>query len=208
MPEQPGGCCRCCCSFIFTLGLTALFMWLSLRTDNPTCSIQYFYLPILNKTLNATTNKTLFFQLKLDNGNKDKGIYYDPVNLTFYDNPNRSHVMGNHTIPGFYQGHKKKAKKDGALEVNTTLVTKAAYPNGTAYFRVDLATAVRFKIMAWKTKRHKLMVGADVEVTDQGNGKVYKKGIKLKSGAPQNKPYCVLLGALVSFLVLVLLDFW
>jgi hypothetical protein len=183
-------------------------MWLSLRTDNPTCSIQYFYLPILNKTLNTTTNTTLFFQLKLDNGNKDKGIYYDPVNLTFYDNPNRSHVMGNHTIPGFYQGHKKKAKKDGALEVNTTLVTKAAYPNGTAYFRVDLATAVRFKIMAWKTKRHKLMVGADVEVTDQGNGKVYKKGIKLKSGAPQNKPYCVLLGALVSFLVLVLLDFW
>lgn len=206
MADQQGGCCRCCCSFIFTLGLTALFMWLSLRTDNPTCYIQYFYLPGLNTTLKNSTNNTLVIELKLENGNKDKGIYYDAINLTFYDFPNKSHLMGNYTIPGFYQGHKKKATRLETVDLNKTLLSKATYPNGTAKFRVDLATAVRFKIMAWKTKRHKLDVGSDVGVNDQGS-KTYEKKIKLRSGASEHKRYCAQMGALVSSVVLVFLDF-
>ncbi|GKF38783.1 cysteine-rich receptor-like protein kinase, partial [Tanacetum coccineum] len=37
---------RCCASFILTLGLASLFMWLSLRTSNPILSIQDIYIPI------------------------------------------------------------------------------------------------------------------------------------------------------------------
>lgn len=55
---------------------------------------------------------------------------------------------------------------------------------GKAVFRVDLATAVRFKILFWKTKRHGLVVGADFDVNDVGM-KVTKKGTRLKSGAPE-----------------------
>ncbi|KAK1360768.1 hypothetical protein POM88_045242 [Heracleum sosnowskyi] len=44
-------CCNFCCTFIFTSGLTALFLWLSLRPSNPTCSIQHFDVPALNKTV-------------------------------------------------------------------------------------------------------------------------------------------------------------
>lgn len=182
-------------------------MWLSLRTDNPTCYIQYFYLPGLNTTLKNSTNNTLVIELKLENGNKDKGIYYDAINLTFYDFPNKSHLMGNYTIPGFYQGHKKKATRLETVDLNKTLLSKATYPNGTAKFRVDLATAVRFKIMAWKTKRHKLDVGSDVDVNNQGS-KTYEKKIKLRSGASDHKRYCAQMGALVSSVVLVFLDFW
>ncbi|XP_021899273.1 protein NDR1-like isoform X2 [Carica papaya] len=182
---ESGGSCRCCCSFILTLGLTALFMWLSLRTSNPSCSIQYFYLPGLNKTLNSTRNHTLYFMVRLDNTNKDKGVFYDSVNLTFFDFPNRSHVIGNYTIPKFRQGHKKKAEKNGNVETNWRAVSRAVWPNSTAVFRVDLATQVRFKIIFWKTKRQKIMVGADVVVNDTGtfDHKANKKGIRLKSGA-------------------------
>ncbi|KAL2496666.1 Uncharacterized protein Fot_40423 [Forsythia ovata] len=49
-----GGCCDLCvskcCRFIITSCFTALYLWLALRTSKPTCSIQDFYVPILNKT--------------------------------------------------------------------------------------------------------------------------------------------------------------
>ncbi|XP_062169277.1 protein NDR1-like [Alnus glutinosa] len=205
------GCCKCCLRLMISIGVLSLVVWLTLRADKPKCSIQYFYLPALNKTLNTPTNSTLYFLLRLDNGNKDKGIYYDALNLTFHDNPNRSlsHLIGSHTIPGFYQGHQKKAKKGGDVQVNTTLVSRSGFPNGPAIFRVDLATAVRFKniFWKWKTKRRQFVVAANVEVNDQGT-KVNKKGIRLKSGAPEN-PYCyrAQLGVLVGLMVLVLLNF-
>lgn len=206
--RESGGCCRCCFSFIITLGLTSLFLWLSLRADNPKCTIKYFYLPALNKTLNDRTNNgTLIIELKLDNGNKDKGIYYDAIDLNFSDNPNRSlpHVMGNYTIPGFRQGQKKKANRRVAVELNRTIL--AAFLNGPAVFRVDMATKVRFRIMFWKTKRHRLMLGASVGVDDQGGGKLGKKGIRLKSGAPERGGCCAQMGLLVGLTVLVLLNF-
>ncbi|KAL5538667.1 hypothetical protein UlMin_044329 [Ulmus minor] len=184
MDSGGGGCCRCCFSFIFTLGLTALFMWLSLRASKPTCSIQEFYLPALNKTLNSQKNTSLILTLKLDNGNKDKGIYYDAINLTLSYEPNRTFPINATTIPEFYQGHKKKATRRVLIQpegLNWTAVRAAISTNKTAIFRLDLATKVRFKIMGWKTKRHGLVVGQNVEVNDLGT-KVKAKGIKLSGG--------------------------
>lgn len=209
--RESGGCCRCCFSFIITLGLTSLFMWLSLRADNPKCTIKHFYLPTLNKTLNDPKNSSLIFELKLDNGNKDKGIYYDDINLTFYDNPNRSEsrLMGNFTIPGFRQGQNKKAKRIETLQVNTSLATARVFPNGSAVFRVDMATALRFRIMFWKTKRHNLILSTSVEVDSQGAipPPYQKKGFRLKSAAPEHGGGCALMGLLVGFMVLVLLNY-
>lgn len=68
-------------------------------------------------------------------------------------------------------------------------VYRAVSNGSNPVFRVNLATAVRFKIVGIKTKRHKLVVGTNVEVNDSGE-KVEKKGIKLKSGAPEQKCYC------------------
>lgn len=195
-----GGCCRCCSSFILTLGFTALFMWLSLRASIPVCSIQDIYVPPLNKSENSTDYK-IYFDLKLDNENNDKGIYYDALNLTFYYRPNLTTPIGNMTLPGFYQGHKKKARRKESVDVYGVPWTAArkAVSNGSAVFRVDLATAVRFKVMVWKTKRDKLVVGADVEVNDLGK-KVKKKGVRLRSGAPERERYPARAGPLVVLL--------
>ncbi|GMJ05144.1 non race-specific disease resistance 1 [Hibiscus trionum] len=208
MPDSGGGCCRCCCSFVFTLGLTALFMWLSLRTSNPKCSIEKFYLPSLNRTLNQTADATLNLTLKLDNPNKDKGIKYDTVNVTVFDSPNRTQVIGNVLVPAFYQGHKKNAKKDGTGTANTAVALRAVSGNGTGVFRVDMSTSVKFKIMFWYTKKHRISVGADVMVNDSGSIKVTKKGIRLKSMAPRMCSFCLVMGALVNLLVFSLLNFW
>lgn len=67
-------------------------------------------------------------------------------------------------------------------------------------FRVELATAVRYKNTFWKTKRHRLVVGADLEVNERGSlvkGKD-NKGIKLSSKAVNNtKGYFQLMAILL-----------
>ncbi|XP_057950572.1 protein NDR1-like [Malania oleifera] len=191
---ESGGCCRCCCRFIFTVGLTALFMWLSLRTSNPTCSIEAFYVPALNKSANSSSNTSIYFDLRLKNGNKDKGIYYDALNLTFYYGPTPNLSVANASFAPFRQGNNKKT--DRRMTVDARGVPWKAVPrNGSAVFRVDLETKVRFRILVFKTKRHGIKVGAPVEVNDQGT-KVNRKGIKLKSGAPDDGCHPALLGFL------------
>ncbi|KAJ6376518.1 hypothetical protein OIU76_025633 [Salix suchowensis] len=135
-------------------------MWLSLRTTSPACALSKFYIP-LDQTKNLTT---LQFELRLKNTNKDKGVYYDSINVTVFDSPNRSHLIGSSTITKFYQGHKKKATKNGTIpDISRDEVSRAAIGNGSkAVFWVDLATSVRYKILMFKTKRHKIRVGASV----------------------------------------------
>ncbi|KAJ6670177.1 hypothetical protein OIU85_009362 [Salix viminalis] len=212
MPDTGGGggCCLCCCRFIFTLGLTSLFMWLSLRTSSPDCLLSKFYIP-LNQTFNSPNlTTTLEFELRLKNTNKDKGVYYDPINVTFFDNSNRSHFIGNFTVPKFYQGHKKKARKNFTIpNINREVVIQAIPVNGSAaFFRVDLATSVRYKILMFKTKRDKIKVGVNFEVNGTAI-KVSRKDLKLKSTANKIRSYYGQMGVLlVEFLVSGLLSFW
>ncbi|KAA8523729.1 hypothetical protein F0562_010152 [Nyssa sinensis] len=202
-----GGCCRCCFSFILTSGLTALFMWLSLRASNPVCSIQDFYVPALDKTGNFTTNTSIYVDLKLDNENKDKGVYYDVLNLTLYYSRNQSQpiAIGNKSFDSFYQGHKKNTRRKTLVDTYGVPwdAASTAVSNGSAVFRVDLATAVRFKIIAWKTKKHKLVVRAEVPI--DGNGKKdKKKGIRLKSSAPELGCYRAPAGLLIVISIFIL----
>lgn len=206
--SEPRSCCQCCCGFIFTLGLTSLFMWLTLRVSNPSCSIDKFYLPALNRSADSPTNTTIFMVVKLRNGNKDKGILYDAVNLTVYYYSDANPTKWLKTIPAFKQGHQKTAKKNASVETLGVNWTDVVAKNESVVFRVDLATAVRFKIMFWKTKRHKLMVGANVTLNQEGSKMNKKKGIKLKSGVGKNMGGCCFwqMGISVVAVAFILLD--
>ncbi|KAL5730940.1 hypothetical protein ACHQM5_003716 [Ranunculus cassubicifolius] len=201
------GCCRCCTGLIFSTGLTALFLWLSLRPSKPTLSIESFYIPALNKTLNSPRNTTIFFDLKLNNkDNKDKGVHYDVLNLTFYYGHNLSFPVANLTIDGFYQGFKKKTHRKMSVQpVGVPWeVARREVENGTTVFRVDLKTKVRYKIIFWRTKRHRIMVGNNVTVN--GNGELVKrkeKGVKL-SCAHVHVNYFTRVVGIVGFALLVL----
>ncbi|XP_044462081.1 protein NDR1-like [Mangifera indica] len=107
-----------------------------------------------------------------------KGIYYDPVNVTLVNKSNTTTYIGNYVIPNFYQGFRKTAKKDDSVDVDKEVAKRAVLDNGTALFRVDLATAVRFRGIFGTTKRHRIMAGADVEVNDRGT-RVDQKNVKL-----------------------------
>ncbi|KAI7737701.1 hypothetical protein M8C21_011873 [Ambrosia artemisiifolia] len=181
------GCFRCCFSFILTLGLTSLFMWLSLRTSNPILSIQDIYVPALNISRNSTDYHSIYIDLKFDNTNKDKGIYYDPINVTLHYLTNTSIPISNYTLKGFYQGHNKKARRKNWTEMNGVPweeAVKVVDDGGLVVFRVDLTTVIRFKILLWKTKKHRLVVGTDFQVNNVGK-KEQKKGTRLRSGSPE-----------------------
>lgn len=171
------------------MGLTALFIWLSIRVDEPKCYIDYIYVPALNKTLNSTSNSTILFTLKLVNPNKDKGIQYDAVQLRFglFLDLNTTRLLGNTTVDRFYQGHEKKARKPGSVNGVGNLTETV---NGKSHIRVDFGTAVKYKILLWYTKRDQLWGGANVEIGDSGE-KVYKKAVRLG-----NSPVLVESGAL------------
>ncbi|CAO2835960.1 unnamed protein product [Amaranthus hypochondriacus] len=191
MSEENSSCCRCCCSFIFTSGLTALFIWLNLRAHNPVCSIENFDVFSLNKSANSSiinNNRTIHYDLKLNNkNNKDKGIYYDILNLTFYYKPNQTLIsLGNASFPAFYQGHEKKTHRISSIDGK-----RVKWENDTATmaeFRVELNTSVRFKIVFWKTKRHRLDLRADLLINEEGSLiKRKKKGVKFTSKARNSK---------------------
>ncbi|KAH0880123.1 LOW QUALITY PROTEIN: hypothetical protein HID58_067517, partial [Brassica napus] len=166
---------------IIIAGLIILIVWINLRptgSDIPKCSIEYFYVPALNKTLNSRLNTTLNFMVRLANPNSEQGIYYDDVHLSF---SSVTYVfIANYTVPRFYQGRKKKAKKWGqVVPLNNQTVLEAVLPNGLASFRINLKTQVRYKNSFWKTRRFGVVVGAEVGVNGDGV-KANKKGIRLK----------------------------
>ena len=81
-----------------------------------------------------------------------------------------------------------------------------ARDNGTVWFSMEMQTKVRYKIMFWKTKHEKIAVGAPVEVNATNGNKIHKKGIKLKSGAPERWGYrapVALLGILSALILVV-----
>ncbi|CAH2053202.1 unnamed protein product [Thlaspi arvense] len=205
--DKDRGCCNFCLSLIFGTAITSLLLWLGLnrmRPDDPKCSIEYFYVPALNTTLDSRLNTTLNFVVRLANPNSDQGIYYEDVHLSFSNTTNTS--IANYTVSRFYQGLKKKAKKWGqVLPSNNQTVLRAVLPNGSAVFRLGLKTRVRFTIAFWKTKRYGIEVGTDVEVNRDGV-KAYDKGIKMnKSGSSSSLrsyfPVCVLMILLVCFAI-------
>lgn len=189
MPPKHDSCCSCCSGFIITTGLTALFIWLSIRVDEPKCYLDYIYVPALNKTLNSPSNSTFIFTLKLVNPNKDKGIQYDDVHLRFrvFKDLNTTRSLGNATVGRFYQGHEKTARKPGSVVNGVGNLTERV--NGKVYYRVDFATAVKYKILLWYTKRDQLWGGANVEFGDSGE-KVEKKAVRLG-----NSPELIVSGA-------------
>ncbi|XP_057766503.1 protein NDR1-like isoform X2 [Salvia miltiorrhiza] len=169
-------CGGCCCSFIITSGLTALFLWLSLRTSKPTCSVEKLYVAALNTTDNSAGNRTIYLDLKLANGMKDKGVRYANITLSLYYNSSLQPIA-NYTLPGFYQGHKKSTHRRSLVPAPGLPWAMAldAVSNGSAVsFRVRLATRVNFKIIFWYTKRYRLEVAGDVQVNATGNKGIIK----------------------------------
>ncbi|XP_027348165.1 protein NDR1-like [Abrus precatorius] len=186
MAPESGNCCTCCLSSLITMAITAIFLWLTFRTNKPKCFIESLYVPSLH---HHNKNDTLVFQLKLQNDNKDKGVKYDTVYLTFglfLDNTT-TRPLANATFDAFYQGHGKTAHKWASAVARGGGVNRtAATTNGTVFLRVDFTTRVKYKmLMVFFTKRYRLSGGANVEVNVSSGEKVEPKEIRLGDVPPR-----------------------
>ncbi|GAA0165082.1 hypothetical protein LIER_20575 [Lithospermum erythrorhizon] len=174
-------------------GLTAFFIWLSLRTSNPKCSLQDIYIPALNQTANSTlTNHNITLNLKFKNVMKDKSVRYDDLNLTLlYYSKNNSQTVGNKIMKGFKQGHSGKSHKQETVEAFGVPWDEAedAAKNKSAVFGVSLSTKIKFKIMFWYTKKHHWRFEANVTVDDTGKCS--------DGGVPRPRWWCPVAGFLV-----------
>ncbi|CAN1130380.1 hypothetical protein LINPERPRIM_LOCUS13184 [Linum perenne] len=85
--------------------------------------------------------------------------------VSFFHISNRSDSLGNFTISRFYQGHKKKATKDGTIGNATGAILRGGTAAG---FRVEIAIRVRYKLIFFKTKRRQIVVEADFEFNGKG----------------------------------------
>lgn len=208
--EEKPTCCRCCTGFIFSSGLTALLLWLTLKPSSPKYSIESFYVPVLDKnsasqsTVNSTT---ISFDLRLKNENRNKGINYDALDLTFfYYFPGNSSFLqiGDITIPEFYQGHLKTAHRLESIQ-SYGVSWKDVKTNGssTKMFRVDLDTRVRYKIMLSRTKRHRMRLGVNVTVNDEG-AKSVDRGLRFSSAASHFNGLTTLVRNFLALLILYL----
>lgn len=165
-----------CVKLIGSLGVVALVLWLSFRTTKPKCSINDFYVPGLDKSVNSNNNASrrnnnLSFQLNLKNEMKDKAVRYDDITLKFYYGTNTSYPIGNFTVEGFKQGKDKELFKSGMIETHNMpwdAALKAVTNGSKAIFRVDVSSRIRYKITFWYTKRHNYFVENKVEVDDKG----------------------------------------
>ncbi|CAN1156890.1 Protein NDR1 [Linum perenne] len=113
----------------------------------------------------SLSNSTVNFDLRLVNPNLNKGIYYDSIKVSYFHISNRSDSLGNFTISKFYQGHQKKATKDGTIGNATGAILRGGTAAG---FRVEIATRVRYKLIFFKTKRRQIIVEADFEFYGKG----------------------------------------
>ncbi|XP_026457534.1 protein NDR1-like [Papaver somniferum] len=162
---------------------------------SPICSVDKFYVPVLDKSLYsdenadaATVDTTISFDLKLENGNSRRtGVKYGILNISLYYIQKRDDIgrdqqitIGNVSIRGF---HQKGTKAVHRLETVQTFgvpwkEAKMAVTNGSnTMFMVDLASIVRLEIPyfdsdGYSTKtiieRRILNLGVNVSVNDQG----------------------------------------
>jgi len=84
--ESDLGCSGYFICFIFIGGLAFLGVWFSaIFPKVPICSIEQFDFIAPNETINANhTTRIIIYDLEVNSNNRDRGIYYDALNLTFY----------------------------------------------------------------------------------------------------------------------------
>lgn len=128
--------------------------------------------------------KRIYFELYLGNSEKEMGVYYGSLNLTFsyYASAGDIVSVGNYTIRGFYQGLESSTKRKGFVAMTEGFSwqeiskNQSLSPTSNVVFRVDLETEVKFREMfsKVKSKRRKIMAWAKVEV-DPITGKMINK---------------------------------
>ncbi|XP_021758591.1 protein NDR1-like [Chenopodium quinoa] len=160
-------------SLIIVLAIAGVLIWFLVKLYNPRFYLDQFSVFSRQETTSSHNNNyTIQYDLWIRNNyihNDDLGIYYDALNVTFYYKPDVNSFpikIGDATFSPFYIHRSRSTHRAGSFVTRgVKLENDTASP---VIFRVELSTAVRYRKPLLKTKRHRMKVGADFEVNDQG----------------------------------------
>ncbi|XP_021758799.1 protein NDR1-like [Chenopodium quinoa] len=191
---------------IIVLAIAGVLIWLLVKHRYPSFYVDQFSVFSRQETTNSLKNYTVHYDLRIKNNrhpNDNLGIYYDALNVTFYYKQDVNSFpikIGDATFSPFYIRRYRSTHRAGSFDARGVKLE-----NGTAspvIFRVELSTAVRYRKPLWKGKRHRMVVGADFKVNDQGS--LINKEVKLKSNAKRNGKVRLELMGILGILVFIL----
>ncbi|RZS16773.1 hypothetical protein BHM03_00048812 [Ensete ventricosum] len=180
------GLCRFCLLFLLTILFLALLFYLTYRPIKPRYYLTAFSL-LLNSSSSASGAGAVVasFELAVKNRNKELGVYHDDLGLSLSLSRFNSSPSATAVVPGFYQGHQRTASKAGFFSPSSSSKGPwAAVANSSAVLRIAVETAVRYKAVAWRSRRHRVSLAAEVAIDREGK-KTVEDRIRFHSGAPR-----------------------
>ncbi|KAJ3700998.1 hypothetical protein LUZ61_004703 [Rhynchospora tenuis] len=191
---------RICCSLPLILLGIVLFNTFHVP---PLFQLKRLYIPALDKSLNTSTNATITFHFSLENLEPYSKIYYDPLNITFYDSPNQNNSIAEFTLPDFFEREQSDVDYSGTVNaagLDLETAKSEIATNGFKVFRVALATSVRYDFYGfWKTGRSGYSRSVDVKIGDTGDANL---GTGILTWV-----LAILVGLMLFFLVIVIFIF-
>ncbi|XP_020217471.1 protein NDR1-like [Cajanus cajan] len=156
----------CLTQTIGILGLTILFIWLSLRPKSPSYSILSIS---IEQPSNSNQNGSILYSLEIKNQNKDSSIYYDDTILSFLYGQDEKEV-GETTIGSFHQGTSNTREQSSTANARPRQIKPLlnAISNATAELKVDLITRYRYKTWGIKSKFHGLHLRGILPIDSDG----------------------------------------
>ncbi|KAL2244891.1 NDR1/HIN1-like protein 2 [Sesamum indicum] len=142
-------------SVVTVLSMAGVVSWLSLTPKNPGFRVSDARFPdSRNHSMHlnvSVPNNSIIFDLEISNPNKRMGIYYSGINLALFSGGG---VVGTNSIPAFYQGYRNTTLFQ--ILIHASQQFWQATNAGKVDFMVRVETAVKFRIIKWKTKLHQI----------------------------------------------------
>lgn len=165
-------------------GLVVLSAWLASLPKKPTSTISALSVPITglqngsSVASGGNSNDTISYVLKIENPNKDSGIYYDDIAVTLSVGDDK---VGENIIAAFYQGKGKTKTVDNRVNADPKVMRDHAgeFSLARAELRVTLLTRIQYKTWGKKSKHHDLNMQGGVPIGSDGKIQGKKKKIKL-----------------------------
>lgn len=165
--------CAIFLSLLLVAGIVCFILWLSLRPHRPRFHLIEFSVPGLASGFDQDSQIT--FKLTARNSNQHIGIYYNTmVGSVLY----RDKQIGSAPLlRPLYQEPKTTSIVYGTFDAAFNLTVNSNRwkeltgdrEKGKVVFRLDIASAIRFKVTTWDTKKHKLHISCDVAVGPDGS---------------------------------------
>lgn len=161
--------CTCFLGLLFFAGLVAFILWLSLRPHRPRFHVRSFSLSALGQD-NGFVEAAFSFNVSVRNPNQNVDVYYGETDGTvFY----LEQQVGTTALAfPLHQGPKSTTYVYGVLNGTSLTITvdkwKKYVAAGTVQFRLELASRIRFKIMTFESRWHRMHASCDVGVGSDG----------------------------------------